>query len=165
MTAARLLATFFGAGLLRPGPGTWGSIAALPAAYLVHLAGGFAALALATLAVTALGWWVTAQVTRGLDDPDLSEIVIDEVAGMWLALWPVSLGAAMQGVDMLALWPGWVTAFVAFRAFDILKPGPVGWADGLHTPFGVMLDDIIAGALAGLVVAVAAVVFHAALGL
>ncbi len=165
MTPARLLATFFGAGLLRPGPGTWGSLAALPVAYLLHLAGGFAALALATVAVTGIGWWVTAVATRGLDDPDLSEIVIDEVAGMWLALWPVSLGAAMQGVDILALWPGWITAFVAFRAFDILKPGPVGWADNMHTPLGVMLDDVIAGALAGLVVAAAAVVFHAGLGL
>lgn len=165
MTGARLIATFFGAGLLRPGPGTWGSLAALPVAYLLHLAGGFVALALATLVVIAIGWWATTAATRGLDDPDLSEIVIDEVAGMWLALWPVSLGAAMQGVDILALWPGWITAFVAFRAFDILKPGPIGWADNMHTPLGVMLDDIIAGALAGLVVAVAAVVFHAGLGL
>ncbi len=163
MTWTRLIATFFGAGLLRPGPGTWGSLAALPAAYLLHQLGGFWALALGTAVVFLLGWWVTIQETRGLSDPDPSEIVIDEVAGMWLALWPVSLGAMIQDVPISALWPGWLVAFLAFRGFDIWKPGPVGLADRLHTPLGVMLDDIIAGALAAMVVAVMAVFAHGAL--
>ena len=91
--------------------------------------------------------------TRETPDADPSEIVIDEVVGMWIALWPVSLGAMMQGVDVTALWPGWVTAFLAFRAFDIWKPGPVGLADRMHTPLGVMLDDVVAGLLATFVVA------------
>ena len=164
MTSTRLIATFFGVGLLRPAPGTWGSLAALPAAWVLHQIGGFALLALATVLVFLIGWWATVQETRGMADPDPSEIVIDEVAGMWLALWPVSLGAMIQGVPITALWPGWVVAFLAFRGFDIWKPGPVGLADRMHTPLGVMLDDIIAGALAAMVVAVAAVVAHGIMG-
>ncbi len=165
MRPTRLLTTFFGAGLLRPAPGTWGSFAALPAAWVLHMLGGFWALALGTALVFLIGWWATIQETRGLADPDLSEIVIDEVAGQWLALWPVSLGAVMMGVPVTALWPGWIVAFLAFRAFDIWKPGPVGMADRMHTPLGVMLDDIIAGGLAAMVVALAALVAHGMMGL
>lgn len=165
MRISAIVATFFGAGLLRPAPGTWGSLAALPVAWALHVLGGFWLLALATAAAFLLGWWATIAETRGQDDPDPSEIVIDEVAGMWLALWPVSLGAAVAGVPVTALWPGWVVAFVAFRAFDIWKPGPVGWADRLHTPLGVMLDDIIAGLMAALVVLGLAGVAHGVMAL
>ena len=165
MRATRIIATFFGAGLLRPAPGTWGTLAALPVALVLHVLGGFWLLALATVLAFAIGWWATQVETAGLSDPDPSEIVIDEVAGMWLALWPVSLGAMVQGVPVTALWPGWVVAFLAFRAFDIWKPGPVGLADRMHTPLGVMLDDIIAGAMAAMVVAVAAVFAHGMMGL
>jgi len=163
VTPSRLIATWFGTGLLRPAPGTWGSLAALPFAWGLHQAGGFALLAPATLAVFGLGWWASAIETRGGTDPDPSEIVIDEVAGMWLALWPVSLGAQMMGADILRLWPGWVVAFLAFRLFDIWKPGPVGRADRLHTPLGLMLDDMIAGLLAAVVVVVSAAVSHGVL--
>lgn len=165
MRPTRVIATFFGAGLIRPGPGTWGSLAALPVAWLLFLAGGFWALAAATLIIFLLGWWVTHVETADTDDPDPSEIVIDEVAGMWLALWPVALGATLQGVPITALWPGWIVAFLAFRAFDIWKPGPVGMADRMHSPLGVMLDDIIAGGLAAMLVAVAAVLAHGVMGL
>ncbi|MCC5963301.1 MAG: phosphatidylglycerophosphatase A [Rhodobacteraceae bacterium] len=165
MRATRIIATFFGAGLLRPAPGTWGTLAALPVAWALHVLGGFWLLALATILAFAIGWWATQVETAGLSDPDPSEIVIDEVAGMWLALWPVSLGAMLQSVPITALWPGWVVAFLAFRAFDIWKPGPVGLADRMHTPLGVMLDDIIAGAMAAMVVAVAAVFAHGMMGL
>ncbi|MDB5379409.1 MAG: phosphatidylglycerophosphatase, partial [Rubritepida sp.] len=48
-------------------------------------------------------------------------------------------------------WVGVMLAFALFRAFDILKPGPVGWADRQKGPFGVMADDVIAGALAAVV--------------
>ncbi|WP_296639837.1 phosphatidylglycerophosphatase A family protein [Roseinatronobacter sp.] len=164
MTLTGMIATFGGVGYLRPAPGTWGSVAALPVAWALHVLGGFWLLLAATFVVFALGWWATIVETRETPDADPSEIVIDEVVGMWIALWPVSLGAMMQGVDVTALWPGWVTAFLAFRAFDIWKPGPVGLADRMHTPLGVMLDDVVAGFLATLVVAVAAVVSHGMMG-
>ena len=157
----RVIATFFYAGTLRPAPGTWGSAAALPALYLLHVLGGFTLVVAATLVVFFVGWWGTAQETRGRDDHDPSEIVIDEVAGMWIALWPVSLGAQMAGAPVTALWPGWIVAFFAFRLFDIWKPGPVGWADRRSDALGVMLDDVAAGILAALVVAAAAGVAHA----
>lgn len=161
MTPTRLIATFFGVGLLRPAPGTWGSLAALPAAWAVHLAGGLPALVLATVAVFALGWWASARETAQGADPDPSEIVVDEVAGMWVALLPVSAGAWMLALDPLRLWPGIVAAFVLFRLFDIWKPGPVGWADRRHDPLGLMLDDIIAGAMAAVGVALLALLAHA----
>jgi len=163
VTPSRLIATWFGVGLLRPAPGTWGSLAALPFAWGLHQTGGFALLGLATLAVFGMGWWASAIETRGGTNPDPSEIVIDEVAGMWLALWPVSLGAQMMGADILRLWPGWVVAFLAFRLFDIWKPGPVGRADRLHSPLGLMLDDMIAGLLAAVVVVVSAAISHGVL--
>mgnify|MGYP001794140663 FL=1 len=163
---SRFIATFFYVGLLRPAPGTWGSAAAIPVAYLLHGLGGFVVLAAATVLVFGIGWWATVAATRGMADHDPSEIVIDEVAGQWIALWPVSFGLGMAGVDPWSFpWPGWVTAFLFFRLFDIWKPGPVGWADRRKDAFGVMMDDVIAGVLAGGVVVVAAAIAHLGLGL
>ena len=157
---SRLIATFLYVGLLKPAPGTWGSLAALPAAWALHAIGGPFLLIAATVAVFAVGWWATAVEIAGKEDQDPSEIVIDEVAGQWVALWPVSVGAAMAGVPFTALWPGIVAAFLAFRLFDIWKPGPVGLADRQKGPMGVMLDDVVAGWLAAMVVALLAVLAH-----
>lgn len=155
----RLIATVGGVGLLRPAPGTWGSAVGLLLGAMLHMAGGFWLLCLATFAVSALGYWAVAkEVGDSSDDP--SEIVIDEVAGQWVALWPVSFGAWMMGADIWALYPGLITAFVAFRVFDIFKPGPVGWADQQHGAFGIMADDLIAGWLAAMIVALFAVFAH-----
>lgn len=156
----RAIATVFFVGHLRPAPGTWGSLAAIPLAWAVHVLGGFLALVLATLALVWLGWWAVTEATKDSADKDPSEIVIDEVAGQWIALWPVSLGAQVAGAGFWALWPGVLTAFLAFRLFDIWKPGPVGWADRQQGAFGVMADDMIAGWLAALVVAVLAAIAH-----
>lgn len=156
----RLIATVFYVGLLRPAPGTWGSLAAIPLAWALHTIGGFLALFIATFVVAGAGWWATSELTRDSADKDPSEIVIDEVLGMFLALWPVSYGAMMAGTEFFALWPGVLTAFLAFRLFDIWKPGPVGLADRRGDALGVMLDDAIAGGLASLVVVVMAVFAH-----
>ncbi len=155
-----LIATFLYVGHLRPAPGTWGSLAALPMAWALHVLGGPVLLALGVLVAFVSGWWATALETQGKDNHDPSEIVIDEVAGQWLALLPVSVGAAHAGVAVTALWPGWVVAFVAFRLFDIWKPGPIGWADRRGDALGVMLDDILAGLAAALCVILGAWVAH-----
>lgn len=156
----KLINSLFGIGHLRPAPGTWGSLAALPLAAGLHGLGGFGALFLATLVVAGVGiWTIGAELGPDTHD-DPSHIVIDEVAGQWVALWPVSLGAVMAGVGFLDLWPGIVTAFLAFRLFDIWKPAPVAWADRQAGAVFVMLDDVIAGWLAALVVAVLAAVAH-----
>lgn len=145
---SRLVATVFFLGLIRPAPGTWGSLAALPAAYGLHLAGGPALLAICIVAALVLGVWAANAEARRTGRHDAGEIVIDEVAGQWIALLPVSIGAAAAGAQIEALWPGWIAAFVLFRLFDILKPGPIGWADRRGGVFGVMLDDVIAGLFA-----------------
>ena len=165
MSATRWISTFFGVGHLRPAPGTWGSLAALPVAAALHVAGGPALLACGVAAAFFGGWWATARETAGKADRDPSEIVIDEVAGQWLALLPVSIGAAHAGAALGALWPGWVAAFVLFRLFDIRKPGPIGWADRRGDALGVMLDDMLAGLAAALGVVALAALWHGALGL
>ena len=155
-----LIATFFYVGHLRPAPGTWGSLAALPVAYIIALLAGPWALVAAIGLAYGLGVWATGVETAGQADHDPSEIVIDEVAGQWIALLPVVFGAAMRDADLLALWPGWVAAFMLFRLFDITKWGPIGWADRIHGPTGVMLDDVIAGLFAALGVVALAALFH-----
>ncbi len=160
----RLIATFGYVGLIRPAPGTWGSLAALPLAWLLHRAGGFPTLLVATAALFALGYWATKAETSAGGDPDPSEIVIDEVVGQWIALFPLSAGLWFAGAPPhLFPWPGWVGGFVLFRLFDIWKPWPVSWADGMHGPMGVMLDDVLAGMMAAICVAAAAAVAHGVL--
>ncbi|MBT6188654.1 MAG: phosphatidylglycerophosphatase A [Tateyamaria sp.] len=145
---ARLIGTVGGVGYLRPAPGTWGSAIALPLAWALHIAGGFPALALATLAFFGAGLWATGQMTAGQDDHDPSEIVADEVVGQWIALAPLSYAASDRGLDILVMWPGWIAAFVLFRLFDIWKPLWIGRADRRGDALGVMLDDVIAGLFA-----------------
>ncbi|CAH0265776.1 phosphatidylglycerophosphatase A [Roseomonas sp. CECT 9278] len=140
MTPARAIATLGGIGLLRPAPGTWGSLVVLPAVLL----GPVACLVLAAC-VTVGGWIAVRAVLAEGGDQDPGWIVVDEAAGMLLAL------AALPAAG----WIGVVAAFALFRAFDIVKPWPVSWADGLHGATGVMLDDVIAGAMAGAVLLLA----------
>ncbi|MEP2027869.1 MAG: phosphatidylglycerophosphatase A [Paracoccaceae bacterium] len=157
---AKLIGTVAGTGHIRPAPGTWGSLVALPLAWGLHQAGGVPLLLVASAVVFVIGWWATIEMTRGKEDHDPSEIVIDEVIGQWIALLPLSFGATRMGVDITVLWPGWIAAFVLFRLFDILKPGPVGWADRRNDALGVMLDDVIAGVFAALGVLALAAIYH-----
>lgn len=157
---ARWIGTVCGVGYLRPAPGTWGSAAALPLGWLLHQIGGFPFLCVATLAFFALGWWATAAMTRGKDEHDPSEIVVDEIVGQWMALLPLSYAGWSRGIDILAMWPGWFAAFVLFRLFDIWKPWLVGRADARGDALGVMLDDVIAGVFAALGVLALAAFAH-----
>lgn len=165
MRLSHLIATVAHVGHLRPAPGTWGSLVALPMAWLLHAIAGPWLLAVAIVATFFKGWWATARETAGKDDHDPSEIVIDEVVGQWIAFLPVSIGAAHVGVPLTSLWPGWVTAFLLFRLFDILKPGWVGRADRRGDALGVMLDDVIAGVFAALGVVVLAAISHGIMAL
>lgn len=160
---SRIIATFFYVGDLKPAPGTWGSLAALPAAYLIISWAGFLGLIFAAVITYWVGYWATIQQTKGRDNHDPSEIVIDEVVGQWIALLPVAYGAGMMNVSLLTLWPGWIAAFILFRFFDITKLGPVGWADKRDDATGVMLDDVIAGVLAAIGVIALAGLYHGVL--
>lgn len=156
----RWIASVGGVGFLRPAPGTWGSLAALPLAYGLHLLGGVWLLLLATGVAYGLGLMATRALTAASQDHDPSWIVIDEVVGQWIALFPVSFGAGMMGVEIWRLWPGWIAAFLLFRLFDIWKPWLVGVMDRRGDAAGVMLDDVVAGMFAALGVIVLAVLSH-----
>ncbi len=132
MTLARLVASGGGAGFLPRAPGTWGSLAAALAGSALLAAGGRATLAGAAGLATAAGLWA---VPRAGGDADPGWVVIDEVAGMWLAMLPLPRPTL----------PGVAAAFALFRALDIAKPGPVGAIDRMPGPVGVMGDDLAAG--------------------
>jgi phosphatidylglycerophosphatase A len=157
----RMIGTVMGVGYIRPAPGTWGSLVALPWAWLLHVVGGLPLLALALVVALGLGWWATARMTEGAQDHDPSEIVIDEVVGQWIALLPLSIASWRMGIDITVMWPGWIAAFALFRLFDIWKPWIVGWADRRGDALGVMLDDVFAGILAAIGVVVLAGLAHA----
>jgi phosphatidylglycerophosphatase A len=153
------LASLGGVGFLAGAPGTYGSLLALPLAYGIHLVGGFWLLLALTIAAAVGGLISCRQLWRS-EDSDPSWIVIDELVGQWIALFPVSYGAAMMSLEPWRLWPGWLAAFLLFRLFDIWKPWPVNRADALGTPLGIMLDDVLAGVLAAVGVIVLAALYH-----
>ena len=133
-----LLATWFGCGLSPRAPGTVGTLGAIPFGALILWQAGIEGLLAATLAVFALGLWEAREYERHTGAHDPGAIVIDEVAGMWLAM-------AVAGLNPVMI----VVAFMLFRLFDIKKPWPVSWADRkLPGAWGVMTDDMIAGAYA-----------------
>jgi phosphatidylglycerophosphatase A len=135
--------TFFGAGFLRPGPGSWGSAAAA----LLWLAAGrglhLAPLPLTWLTVAAavaalvIGVPAATIVERESGRPDPGKVVIDEVAGQWIAL----AGSRVNLSHLLA-------AFLFFRLFDIVKPWPARQLERLPAGWGIMFDDVAAGVYA-----------------
>lgn len=140
LSPAVLIATGFGSGYLPKAPGTWGSLLAALLAWPIALAGGGAALVAGAVLATVVGIWATKAYMARTGEQDPGAVVIDEVAGQWLTL-------AVCPLD--PLW--WVAGFCAFRLFDITKPFPARWVDrNMHGPFGVMLDDLVAGGYAAM---------------
>lgn len=149
------VATFFGAGLGKPGPGTWGSVAAVLLwalfAWLAHPAPQtlLIALLIGVVASIALGVPAATIVAResGREDPGF--VVIDEVAGQWIALlWSP------------ADWRHALIALVLFRLFDILKPPPARQLEHLPAGWGIVFDDVAAGLYALGVASLLRVFFH-----
>jgi phosphatidylglycerophosphatase A len=130
-----LLATWFGVGLSPKAPGTMGSLAALPFAWAIVVWCGEEWLLAATLLITIAGVPICSAYMKKFNRAhDPKEIVIDEVAGMWMVVY-------IFGGSFL-YWP---LAFILFRLFDIWKPWPVSWADKkVEGGLGVMLDDVLA---------------------
>lgn len=149
---AWLVATFFGAGYLKPGPGTYASAAAvvlwLGAGWLLHH--NTQSLTVATLfgvaLATAVGIPAATRVAREAGREDPGFVVIDEVAGQWVAL-----------LFVPPIWPNALLAFLLFRFFDILKPWPIRRFEALPEGTGIMADDLVAG---GFALAAAQIALH-----
>ncbi|MEM8592744.1 MAG: phosphatidylglycerophosphatase A [Pseudomonadota bacterium] len=149
---SRAVATFGFVGYLKPAPGTWGSLAAVIVAMPIVLAGAYLILAIGASVAFLMGLWATRQ-EAGPEDHDPSRIVIDEVAGQWVALLPLAWLYSVFSVEVTLSLDAVIAAAIAlgfFRVFDILKPWPVSWADRRKDAMGVMLDDVIAGAMAAI---------------
>jgi phosphatidylglycerophosphatase A len=135
---ATLVTTFFGAGRLRPGPGTWGSLATVLvwalATWRIPAASRAWATIIAAAVVTLIGIPAATLVARssGLKDPQF--VVIDEVAGQLVALIAVPLA-----------WKTFLAGFILFRVFDIWKPFPIRRLERLPAGTGIVVDDLGAG--------------------
>ena len=135
---ASLTATFFGLGNLRPGPGTWGSLAATLVWFVLSrgIAGKLqpAVLGCFILIVVVAGIPAATVLSRSSGVKDPQKVVIDEVAGQWITLLfaPVS-------------WKTLLAGFILFRGFDILKPPPVRQLERLPEGIGIVVDDVAAG--------------------
>ncbi|MGH9595529.1 MAG: phosphatidylglycerophosphatase A family protein [Edaphobacter sp.] len=140
---AWLIGTFFGAGLLKPGPGTYGSISAVllwyAAAHILHPTPTAQAIGtvIAAIAVTLIGIPAATIVARESGREDPGHVVVDEVAGQLIAL-----------IAIPADWQHAAISLLLFRLFDILKPPPIRQLEHLPTGTGIMLDDVAAGLFA-----------------
>ncbi|MBT3396740.1 MAG: phosphatidylglycerophosphatase A [Alphaproteobacteria bacterium] len=136
---AAMIATWFGAGRLPIMPGTWGSVAALPFAWVIHSLWGSVGMLMAAGVVFIVGLWASKILADSMGQKDPGEIVVDEVVGMWITVALVTPNLSL-----------YVIGFVLFRVFDIFKPWPAGWADRkVKGGPGVMLDDVLAALYSG----------------
>ena len=134
---SHLLATFFGIGLLKPAPGTWGSLAAVLLWYFLDFLHSYTYIILP--AFILFSWLVCNKADQDSESKDNSFIVIDEVAGMIVALSFISHDVIL-----------YLFTFLLFRIFDIFKPWPISWVDkNIKGGLGILLDDLIAGLFAG----------------
>jgi len=142
-----------GSGWLPFMPGTWGTLAALLPAWLLLQWLGVAGLLMAAILLLGLGCWLCADVLAVQENKDPGWVVIDEWAGVWLCITIV--------LWMLPpSWIMWLLSFVAFRLFDIWKPGPVAWCERNGPPWWtIMSDDVMAGLLGGMFVVSAVWIF------
>ncbi len=145
---AHWVALGMGSGLLRPGPGTWGTaLAWVIFAALAPKGAIDPATALAVLAVALIvGTWATEHTAAMLGEADPSTIVVDEMVAFWLVLVLLPAGEHTFGLQLLA--------FLLFRFFDIAKPPPIGAIDRRwKSAVGVMADDLVAALYTLLVIA------------
>jgi phosphatidylglycerophosphatase A len=149
---AVILASAGGAGYLPVAPGTWGSALAV-AIFVLFSPVGLWQFGLTLVALFFLGIWSADAAERVFGRKDDRRIVIDEVGGQLVTLVPLLVLGSSRSLSAL------VTGFVLFRCFDIWKPGPVRWAERRFAGgVGVMMDDLVAGILAAVVLGAAVAV-------
>jgi phosphatidylglycerophosphatase A len=159
--ASTVIASVFGIGYFEFAPGTIMSAVAMPLALLITVRAGAMSVVGACLIVFTIGVYACADHMRQTgrhDDP--SECVIDELAGQWLAsaFAGLSFGGLIPSPHLSV--PAFALSFLLFRLFDIWKPWPVSAAEKLSGGVGVMLDDMVAGLMAGVLTALARYFFH-----
>lgn len=137
-----LLTTWFGSGLIKPAPGTWGSLAALPPAAAIYWLLGPSSGAFVLFLLAIILFFASIKpienVMAQTDTNDPGFIVSDEVVGVWITLLAAGTHPLM-----------WLAALCFFRLFDIWKPWPIRWIDRhVKGAYGVMIDDVIAGIFA-----------------
>ena len=135
------LATFFNIGNIKFAPGTFGSLATLPLACILAYYHGFIGIIIGSIIAFFVGVFAVKEVLK-VTSHDPSFVVIDEVAGQLLTFALVANHLQYN----TGAWKIYLYGFILFRIFDIFKPYPVSWADkNILNAWGVMLDDIIAG--------------------
>ena len=128
----------FGSGLLKPGPGTWGTLAALPVWWFCLAELSWRSYVLIILVSFAIGVFLCGYTAKALEAHDHGAIVWDEFVGVWIAL-----------ALLPKIWIALLLGFVFFRVFDIFKPYPIKLLDKhVHGGFGIMIDDVLAGIFA-----------------
>ncbi|SRR5690606_12913460 len=139
----RIVAFGFGSGLLRPAPGTWGTLLAWGLWVPMQGLSDFTILIFLLFAF-GLGCIACERTSNAMGISDHGGIVWDEMVAFWLVLWLSPDGVVAQAV-----------AFVLFRGFDIMKPQPIRYFDAhFKGGFGVMWDDLVAAAYSLLVMAI-----------
>jgi phosphatidylglycerophosphatase A len=141
---ARLIATWFYLGCVPKGPGTAGSLGALAVAAALYVWAGVppAGFLVLSLLLLAPSIWAAGRVARETGSKDPQTVVVDEVVGQWITL---------AGAATLDRWQAWAAAFILFRLFDIWKPPPVRALERVPSGAGIVLDDVMAGIYAALV--------------
>ena len=138
------IASLGGIGLIPLAPGTFGSIFAW---FVFVIMSHFVDMLIHTICIVFIAIWVCEKASVNLIQKDHKSIVIDELAGMWVALVPVIYFASDQFERIIYA----CLALVFFRVFDILKPFPISYFDKKYkNGFGIVLDDIIAGIFSGI---------------
>ena len=138
-----LLAFGFGSGLVKKAPGTFGTLAAVPIWYMMSNLNLLSYVVIIYLA-TIVGIIVCEKASTQLGVHDHGGIVWDEFVGFWIAMCPVSPSI----INLLV-------GFILFRVLDIFKPWPISWFDNnIRGGFGIMIDDIVAGAVTALLMAI-----------
>lgn len=149
------LAEGFGSGRLRPGPGTWGSlVGCIWTLGLLHLPIGWASVAAVAAILAAVPVCTRAESLLGRPDP--GSVVLDEVVAMPLTLLPIHAAGLLgwippRDLTSASCGPWWLGAFVLFRVLDISKPWPIGPLQRLPRGWGIVVDDVAAGTIGGMI--------------
>jgi phosphatidylglycerophosphatase A len=136
----------FGTGTIPFAPGTFGTLIAIPI-YLLMRPLSWELYLVLTLLIIALSVWICNKVTREIGVQDHQGMCLDEIVGYLVTLFHAPLG-----------WGWMLSGFLLFRLFDIWKPWPISYVDQhIHGGFGIILDDVLAGAASCAIIQLAAV--------